>query len=122
MKIITFTQDYLDQLDKITKAFIIDEDYDPETQIILYRNAPKCIKTIRTDGSKYYAIRCCNDDDIEMMIIKERTGSLPEDRYPQPEFININTHKEAVQAFESLTDTEAKSMHIFYIVPEYSEE
>ena len=121
MKIITFTQDYLNELDKITSALIIDEDYDPVTQIILYRNGDKCIKTVRTDGSKYYAIRCCNDDDVEIMIIKERTGSFPEDRYPQPEFISIDTHPEAIKAFESLTPTEAKSMHVFYIIPDNSD-
>jgi len=123
MKIITFTQDYLDKLDKINSALIIDvyEDYDPVTQIMLYHSSEKCIKTVRTDGSKYYAIRCCNDDDVEIMIIKERTGSFPEDRYPQPQFICINTYSEAVEVFENLTPTEAKSMHVFYIIPQDSD-
>jgi hypothetical protein len=121
MKIITFSSDYLDHLDAITSKFVIDEDYDPETQIILYSNAPKCIKTIRTDGSKYYAIRCCDEDDIELIKIKEKTGSLPDGVQPNIEFIDIKTHAEAVKAFEGLTDIENKTMHIFYIVPEQSE-
>ena len=121
MKIITFTQNNLDHLDAITSKFIIDEDYDPETQIILYRNAPKCIKTIRTDGSKYYAIRCCDTDDIELIKIKEINGSLPDGVQPNIEFITVNTHAEAIEAFENLTIVENKTMHIFYIIPEQTE-